>query len=647
MELAQHLVRPRPRALRGRQLVAARARSTRATCRARWPTSLADAAARAVAPTRASCATLLALADGDALALADYAALTAHGDPRRVFRALDELVAARVLVGRRRALPLRAARLRAACCSRSMPAARRARCTRASPTCSRRPAATCCAARTTCSTAGATREAIELLCERRPAARAAAARAARARARRAPSGWRAAGAHAARAAHGAADQGAVRAGARELPALAAAACSRSSSATAASPRTASSRTCPQASGCRRRSRDTQERYLAHARARARATAWSTRSASSRQLSAAFCSLADAVLDLELLESLPSLEPLLPLSPCAARDVAQLVEACKDAAIARPSRCVADIYEQMLARIAAAGPRRPRRGAAPTASGSACTTRSAVRGVDRAEPSAEQRAQVLETDRELRVNAWRVRPLLHARPGQRRRGAQVRAPRRAAAAAGGQRAALPRHQRRLRAARVRAGRRSARRQDARSRTSSELARALSGLAPGAAARRSATTAGCRATCTARSTRCSRALRSRSPARHAYFSHLAAAHRRCSASSGGSTRRSRSRKQLRRDLRARAASTATTGLRGARAGARRAPASSSARSDRWTRCCGRRASCGRSGWRSALLYEARARIAIWMHDPAAFERYAELCCAEYGKGRTRRSAPSSRA
>src|SRR6185436_13238771 len=35
----------------------------------------------------------LALADGDALTLADYAMLTDHGDARRVFTALDELVA--------------------------------------------------------------------------------------------------------------------------------------------------------------------------------------------------------------------------------------------------------------------------------------------------------------------------------------------------------------------------------------------------------------------------------------------------------------------------------------------------------------------------------------------------------------------------
>ena len=41
---------------------------------------------------------VLGVADGDPLTMADYAALTDHGDHVRVYRALDELVAARVLV---------------------------------------------------------------------------------------------------------------------------------------------------------------------------------------------------------------------------------------------------------------------------------------------------------------------------------------------------------------------------------------------------------------------------------------------------------------------------------------------------------------------------------------------------------------------
>ncbi len=41
---------------------------------------------------------VLCLMDGSTLTLASYARLTAHQDPRRVFAALDQLVAARVLV---------------------------------------------------------------------------------------------------------------------------------------------------------------------------------------------------------------------------------------------------------------------------------------------------------------------------------------------------------------------------------------------------------------------------------------------------------------------------------------------------------------------------------------------------------------------
>jgi tetratricopeptide (TPR) repeat protein len=40
-------------------------------------------------------------------------------------------------------------------------------------------------------------------------------------------------------------------------------------------------------------------------------------------------------------------------------------------------------------------------------------------------------------------------------------------------------------------------------------------------------------------------------------------------------------------------------------------------------------------GRSGLALGTLYEARARIAIWMGDPAAFERFASLCGDELAK------------
>jgi hypothetical protein len=40
---------------------------------------------------------------------------------------------------------------------------------------------------------------------------------------------------------------------------------------------------------------------------------------------------------------------------------------------------------------------------------------------------------------------------------------------------------------------------------------------------------------------------------------------------------------------------------------------------------------------SGLPIGAVYEARARIAIWMNDRTAFARYSELCAAEYKKGR----------
>ena len=64
-------------------------------------------------------ADVLCLADGDGLTSQHYAQLTAHGDAKRVFAALDELVSARVLMRGRRALPLQPARLPAACCTRA------------------------------------------------------------------------------------------------------------------------------------------------------------------------------------------------------------------------------------------------------------------------------------------------------------------------------------------------------------------------------------------------------------------------------------------------------------------------------------------------------------------------------------------------
>ncbi|HMI93138.1 MAG TPA: protein kinase, partial [Polyangiales bacterium] len=65
------------------------------------PSSLAASLARRVGdlgPDALELADVLCLADGDALTLSDFAALTAHREPTRVFRALDELIATRVLI---------------------------------------------------------------------------------------------------------------------------------------------------------------------------------------------------------------------------------------------------------------------------------------------------------------------------------------------------------------------------------------------------------------------------------------------------------------------------------------------------------------------------------------------------------------------
>ncbi|MFI5305948.1 MAG: protein kinase [Polyangiales bacterium] len=96
MELAQHLVdRGLARYEAGSWLLPAELDDSD------LPRSLGDSLARRLAVLSADARELcdvLSLADGDPLALADYPVLTGHGDAGRVFCALDELVAARVLV---------------------------------------------------------------------------------------------------------------------------------------------------------------------------------------------------------------------------------------------------------------------------------------------------------------------------------------------------------------------------------------------------------------------------------------------------------------------------------------------------------------------------------------------------------------------
>jgi tetratricopeptide (TPR) repeat protein len=131
-----------------------------------------------------------------------------------------------------------------------------------------------------------------------------------------------------------------------------------------------------------------------------------------RLSGAFVSMAGSLMARDVLESLPSLEPLRPLSP-AIQLVADLVSACKDwiGGRNRAHRGYADI----LARLA-----QPDRAGldeaqhARTVLGLHYSTGliKATMGLD----SAEQHAQVLESDREVRVNAWRVRQILKLAQG---------------------------------------------------------------------------------------------------------------------------------------------------------------------------------------------------------------------------------------
>jgi hypothetical protein len=126
-----------------------------------------------------------------------------------------------------------------------------------------------------------------------------------------------------------------------------------------------------------------------------------------------CSLGMQLYDLSLLESLPSLDPLLPLSP-ALTVVADIVRASKETLRGRTLEAKA-IYEAVIARLG-----QPDR---------AGFDETYVRGIRLAlhnllglvegsmgSAGAERHAQILEGDREHRVNAWRVRVALHLNQG---------------------------------------------------------------------------------------------------------------------------------------------------------------------------------------------------------------------------------------
>jgi len=124
-------------------------------------------------------------------------------------------------------------------------------------------------------------------------------------------------------------------------------------------------------------------------------------------------MAPSVFDFELLDNLPSLEPLLPLSP-ALQVVSQLVAGAKDWVRGRYTRAC-QTYESVLARVA-----EPDRAALDDAQhdrirfGLEYTV--GVYDAQLGVPNAERRAQLVETKRELRVNAWRLRGILHLSQG---------------------------------------------------------------------------------------------------------------------------------------------------------------------------------------------------------------------------------------
>ncbi len=144
-----------------------------------------------------------------------------------------------------------------------------------------------------------------------------------------------------------------------------------------------------------------------------------------RLSGAACSMAGSIIDPTLLDALPSLEPLLPLTP-ALRVVSQLVEATREMMSGHGERALA-LWTQALERIdepdraGLDGPQLERtRGGLQYALG----LFEAHLGLER----AEERAKYLESQRTLRVAAFRVRSLLYLQRGNAE--AAARASRRA-------------------------------------------------------------------------------------------------------------------------------------------------------------------------------------------------------------------------
>jgi tetratricopeptide (TPR) repeat protein/tRNA A-37 threonylcarbamoyl transferase component Bud32 len=127
-----------------------------------------------------------------------------------------------------------------------------------------------------------------------------------------------------------------------------------------------------------------------------------------RLTGATCSMAGSLLEPALLDRLPSLEPLLPLSP-AVRVVAQMASATRDIVLGAHGRAIAS-YKAVLARIEEpdrAGMDSTQHLRTRLGIHYALALVEAASGLD----YAEERAKILEGSRALRVAAWRVRSLL--------------------------------------------------------------------------------------------------------------------------------------------------------------------------------------------------------------------------------------------
>ena len=132
-----------------------------------------------------------------------------------------------------------------------------------------------------------------------------------------------------------------------------------------------------------------------------------------RLSAAFCSMVVATFDLPLLDRLPSLEPLLPLSP-AMQLLTQLTDGVRAWLQGRETPAQRS-FEQVLARI-----EHPDRGGLDDVQHGRMVLGLhyllALIDASVGSEAAERRAQLLEQHRSMRVAAWRVRMLLHFNRG---------------------------------------------------------------------------------------------------------------------------------------------------------------------------------------------------------------------------------------